>query len=109
MQFNLPAKIADVAHVALEQINNYSEPMSWFKDLLQHGCIGGMIPSLIYYADTHEFFDRHYDEIEQLRKEYEDSTGLPLQIQADLKNFLAWFAFEEVAFQIATHDLEFDL
>ena len=46
------------------------------------------------------FYDKHYSEIEELRTEYEESTDEPLQINNDLKNHLAWFAFEEVAFQL---------
>ena len=60
-----------------------------------------MVSSLIYYTDTHAFFDKHYDEIEEMREEFEDGTGQPLTIKGDLKNFLVWFAFEEVAYRIA--------
>ncbi len=56
-----------------------------------------MVSSLIYYEDTHTFYDKHYEEIEELRTEYESSTGESLKINNDLKNFLAWFAFEYVA------------
>ncbi len=59
-----------------------------------------MVGSLIYYADTHKFFDAHYNEIEELRQEYETLVGQPLHINGDLKNFMAWFAFEEIAWQI---------
>ena len=56
---------------------------------------------MIWYSDTHAFFDKHYDEIEELRECWEHSVGQPLTIKGDLKNFLAWFAFEEVAYQMA--------
>lgn len=59
-----------------------------------------MVSRLIYYTDTHAFFDRHYDEIEEMRQDWEDSVGQPLEIKGDLKNGLAWFAFEEVAYQM---------
>lgn len=36
-----------------------------------------------------------------MRQEWEDNTGGPLRINGDLKNALAWFAFEEVAYQLA--------
>ena len=85
-----------VAQEALE----YDDPQSFFDDLLQHGCISGMVSSLIYYADTHGFYDKHYEEIEELRTEYEESIGESLQINNDLKNYLAWFAFEQVAYQL---------
>ncbi|PHS41580.1 MAG: hypothetical protein COA91_02055 [Robiginitomaculum sp.] len=86
--------------VASEALD-HEDITSFFSDLLQHGCISGMIGSLIYYIDTHKFFDKHYNEIEELRTEYQDNIGEPLQIKNDLKNFLAWFDFEETAYQMA--------
>jgi len=60
-----------------------------------------MVGKLIYYKDTHAFYDKYYAEIEVLREEYEELIGEPLNIKNDLKNFLAWFAFEQVAYQLA--------
>jgi len=48
------------AHVAKEALS-YSTPESFFHDILKHGCRSGMVISLIYHADTHEFFDKHYN------------------------------------------------
>jgi hypothetical protein len=90
------------AYVSKEALGyNDSDPILMFRDLERCGCIGGAINSLIYYHDTHAFFDRFYEEIEQLRDEQEREVGEQLHIQGDLKNWLAWFAFEEVALQIA--------
>jgi len=89
---------AEVAEEALD----HDDPQTFFKDLLQHGCISGMVGELIYYKDTHIFYDKHYAEIETLRDEYEESTGEPLKIKNDLKNYLAWFAFEQVAYQLVS-------
>jgi len=86
--------------VAIEALE-YHDPKIFFNDLLQHGCISGMVSSLVYYTDTHAFFDQHYQAIENLRDEVEDNLGEPLQVKGDLKNFMAWFAFEETAYQIA--------
>ena len=33
--------------------------------------------------------------------DFEDSMGEPMTIKGDLKNTLAWFAFEEVAYHMA--------
>ena len=60
-----------------------------------------MISSLIYYSSTYTFFDKYYDEIEELRQDYQDNTGEPFNIQNDLKNTLAWFGFEETAWRLA--------
>lgn len=83
------------------------EVINFFKDLQTHGCQSGMVSTLIYYRDTHAFFDTHYDEIMDLRQDYKDSCGIDIPIQYDLKNTLAWFAFEEVAYQLA-NELEIE-
>ena len=85
-----------VANEALD----YDDISCFFEDLQKYGCVSGMVTSLIYYSDTHSFFDKYYDEINELRTEFEESTGQPLSIESDLKNYLAWFAFEEVARQM---------
>jgi len=67
-----------------------------------------MVSSLVYYKDTHEFFERHYDEIEEIRAELEEQ-GLELKLpsQSDLKNFFAWLGFEERARELYD-ELEMD-
>lgn len=86
---------SEVAEEALD----YHNPKSFFEDLLSHGCISGMVGKLVYYYDTHKFYDKYYQEIESLRDEYESSTGESVlqYVNGDLKNWLAWFAFEETA------------
>ncbi len=85
------------AAVAQEALDCGYDIAAFFTDLLHHGCQSGMISSLIYYHDTHAFFDKHYDEIEALRYELEHELGEPLKPQGDLKNWYAWIAFEETA------------
>ena len=88
--------------VAKEFCNHsYSKVKYFFEDLQTNGCISGMITSLIYYSDTHNFFNTHYSEIEDLRYEYEEMTGCKLEPQGDLMNWYAWFSFEEVARKLA--------
>lgn len=90
------------AAVADEALHYGSDdPAQMFTDLSQCGCQSGLIGSLIYYHDTARFFDCHYDDIEELREEYEANTGEPLRIKGDLKNWLAWFGFEETGYQLA--------
>lgn len=94
---NKPNSIkAAVAQEALD----HEDPQAFFNDLQQHGCVSGMVSSLIYYIDTHAFYDKHYEEIEELRTEYKELTGESIQIGSDLKNYLAWFAFEYVASEL---------
>lgn len=98
---------AAVADEALEFFSD--DPRQMFTDLACYGCQSGMITSLIYYADTRRFFDTFYDEIDDLRDAIEEEMGEPLTIRGDLKNCLAWFAFEETAFRMAREDLGLDL
>jgi len=83
--------------VAREALEYGCDIAAFFSDLLTHGCQSGMIGSLIYYRDTHQFYDTHYDEIEALRMDLEESTGVQLHPKGDLKNWYAWLAFEETA------------
>ncbi len=85
--------------VAIEAYDRDSDEntICFFKDLLNYGCINGMVSSLVYYRDTEVFFDNHYHEIMELKEEYEKSIGEPMTIPYHLKNHLAWFAFEETA------------
>ncbi len=87
--------------VALEALD-HDDISTFFSDLLNHGCVCGIIGKLTYYKDTHAFFDKYYDDIEELRVEFEENHGYPLQIKSDLKNNLAWFVLEESAHQIAS-------
>jgi hypothetical protein len=88
---------AEVAQEALD----YDTIAVFFTDLAQNGCQSGMVTQLIYYADTAKFYDKYYDQIEELREDYEEMTGTVLEPKGDLKNWYAWFAFEETAFQLA--------
>ena len=85
----------EVAREALAYGN--VEPIAFFSDLLQHGCDSGMVSCLIYYRDTHAFFLRYYDQIEELRINMEESLGESLKPTGDLMNWYSWFAFEETA------------
>lgn len=94
---NKPNTIA--AHVATEALSSYDSPHIFFNDLLANGCVSGMVPSLVYYHQSKSFFDMHYDAIENLREAYFGATGNNVlqDVSGDLKNYLAWFAFEQTA------------
>lgn len=99
-----------IRRTVIEEALTHDNPEMFFKDLSSHGCVSGMVNFLICYKDTHKFFNDHYDEIEELRQEYEQNNGTKLEIpsDSDLSNWLAWWAFEEVSYQIA-QELELEL
>ncbi len=98
---------AEVARTLLDQ--SPDDIAALMRDLVRHGCQSGLIGPMVYCADTHEFFDRHYEAIELLRQDTEANRGEPLRICGDLKNTLAWFAFEQTAFAIGRTHLGLDI
>ncbi|MCK2000768.1 hypothetical protein MZM54_05110 [[Brevibacterium] frigoritolerans] len=70
------------------------------EDVMTYGCQSGCVTALIYYRQTHEWFDKHYEDIMDLKETYENMTGDKLSPDGDLKNWYAWFSFE-----IVTRDL----
>ena len=85
-------------------LNQYEDDQyleSYIKDIINYGCISGVVSGMIYYKETYAFFDNFYDEIEEIRHHYESEIiGEPIKIKGDLKNFLAWFAFESVVYDL---------
>src|SRR5210317_1886379 len=83
------------------------------KEVAEHGCSGGLIPSLIYYVDTVKFYEEHEKEIwEQLYQEAQDhgvsimkflshfNSAKDVGSMTQLKNLLAWWACEQAAHRI---------
>ena len=96
---------------------NYSDIDNLIKDmedLQRYGGVSGMIQGLIYYDETSEFYDKYKDEINDLLSNNLNDYGLsieeffkdrfdnddPLVLDYLNKNLLAWYAFEETAYQI---------
>lgn len=90
-----------VAQDALES----EEPYAFLRDVAQYGCLSGCYPSLIYYRDTHVFFDRFYNEINELYHDWVEERGQPLTIEGDLKTFLVYFSVEQRIHEILSVDL----
>ena len=84
------------------------------NEVLEHGCVSGIVTSLIYYYQTEEFFDRHKNVINELAHELsEEIYGNPFEIYHNLnggcsKNNMAWFGFEEMT-RIIANELEMDI
>ncbi len=90
----------ELEQVVIQECLDAENPEEFIQDVLHWGCKSGIVSSLIYYSDTHKFFDQYYQDIENLRTECDID---PLTYNTgDLKNFLAWFGFEETLYRIAT-------
>ena len=84
------------------------------KDIATHGCVTGCAHGLVYYSETIKFHDDHRDEIwdlvEEFRKDFGHKNNMEFistlngakNVHDDdqLKNLLAWFAVENMCYQI---------
>lgn len=100
-----------------DYLSDYDGDFEHFvNQLLEHGCVSGMIGSLIYFSDTVKFYEDNQSEIDALLYETMESYGSyspadvfgdnwekedPLARDKSNKNLLAWFAFEETVRNIA--------
>lgn len=74
----------------------------YINDLFQHGCVSGMVSSLIYYSDTKEFYNDFESEITEIVEDLEQQGCEPLSNKTyPLSNFLAWLGYEEMARKVA--------
>ena len=78
------------------------------KDIVQCGCISGIVPSLVYYSDTTKFFNCYRKEILSMLQDpdkniYSEYTYLLDQKKYDMleKNSLSWFAYDNTVIRIA--------
>ncbi|NDC82587.1 hypothetical protein EB093_02845 [bacterium] len=88
-----------------------NDPIDLLTDLTQHGCISGIISELIYTQDCVAFYARFEANILEIVNEFLESTGetfgefihhLRPEVfdLVSLKTTLAWFAVEEIAYQL---------
>ena len=78
------------------------------KDIVQCGCISGIVPSLVYYSDTTKFFNCYRQEILTMLTDpdkniYSEYTYLLDQKKYSVsqKNDLSWFAYDNTVIRIA--------
>jgi hypothetical protein len=90
----------DLKDYVIDYILDQEDIEDFIKDVVSHGCISGVVGGLIYYYDTRAFYDKYYYEIEEMRENWEDETGEHLHPDGDLKNWFAWFAFENTCYQL---------
>lgn len=95
--------VKDAPHTIESEVASWllttEDPVIFLRDLLNNGCRSGIVPHLVYYTDTHVFCDKHYDQIMDLYW----GSGVSIPKQVDVKNYLAWFAFEAQASAIYSY------
>lgn len=90
-----------VAQDVLDSVDNYGNYTGYLEDVMKGGCASGIVSSLIYYTDTHEFYNNHAEECESLMNEIVHATGVPFDFKGqDVRNALAWLGYEVRAQQL---------
>lgn len=104
----------------LTNVYTTEELKYYMEDILQYGCSGGNVSSLIYYSETERFFNCYRKEIINLFREFiyytgsyhENCQGKYTKIYGTIiyedqkkytleeKNSLSWFAYEEIVRRI---------
>ena len=83
-------------------------------EVVLHGCSGGVVGELIYYADTCAFYKKYKEEIWQKLSDMADDLGEPSILhlivtfngstevgsETQLHNLLAWWACEEACREV---------
>jgi hypothetical protein len=81
---------------------------SFLEDLQHGGCISGMIGEFIYHSDCKAFYITHLDDLEDIRKDLENSLGEPIanRYESPHYTFMCWLCFEEYCFDIYRNSFE---
>ena len=92
----------DVAEIILDQADgmNNEEILEHVAQIINYGCASGMVPALMTYKDTDEFFNNHTDEILELLDNDKEEGILDINEVEFNKNWLSWYAFERITFDI---------
>lgn len=100
---------ADTNSIKAQVLTDAEGDESYIKDVANFGCGGGACRNLIAYVDTHAFYQKHAEEIDEILMEMREQgvmTRIDIdEIHGDLRNYLAWLAYEVRAQEIL-RDLE---
>lgn len=113
--------LESVTEYILDKFDEYNDPKTIVTETLEHGCVSGIVGSLIYYSDTTAFYDKNKEKINELLYDVMEECGIynlnelfgngdvkwdeedPLALDYYNKNILAWFGFEECMRRFASN------
>jgi len=100
---DIKAEEGSIKALILEDADN---EVSYIKDVAEQGCQDGGCSGLVYYNDTHNFYNQRAEEIDELVKTLNEEMGYDIAEnmkrlgQTDIRNFLSWLAYEVNAQEI---------
>ena len=85
------------------------EAITYLTDVLFYGCKAGIVPNLVYYTETAEFFQDYADEIFSLVQSYEIDTQIrEFDSYSEFTNQMAWLGYELAANQLLVNLEQYD-
>lgn len=102
----------------IKELLQRADTLEYIKNFLECPyCRGGGVNSLIYYSDTTRFYERHKYEINYLLNNFLDVSIEELfgerwdkedrlVLEDRNQNLMAWFGFEEIAYQLYSYIFE---
>lgn len=114
--------VESVTNYILDKFDEYNDPKQIPLEVLEHGCVSGIVGELVYYSDTTAYYAKNRDAINHLLYEQMEEFGDhnleeffcgavkwdpedPLALDYYNQNILAWFGFETTMRNVA---LQFD-
>jgi hypothetical protein len=122
---NLDDLMESVTSYVLRHWDEYDDLKQIPLEVLEHGCVSGIVSGLVWYSDTTAYYAKNKDEINKLLYEKMDEWGVyslneifsrdpswdeedPLALYDYNQNLLAWFGFEETMRNFAREFEEFE-
>lgn len=104
--------LESVTDYILDKFDEYDDPKQIPLEVIEHGCVSGIVGELCYYSDTTAYYAKNKDAINKLLYETMNECGIynpkelfsrdpswdeedPLALDYYNQNILAWFGFEE--------------
>ena len=71
----------------------------YISNVLNYGCVSGIVSSLTYYYQTKDFFQKYFEEILEIAEKIKEECNIDIELNA---NSLSWLAYEETLRNIAS-------
>ena len=73
----------------IDNVDNYENGLDYLEDVIDHGCISGVVGSLITYNQTEFVFRNNFEDILEIYDEVKENVDIDVNY-----NNLVWLAYE---------------
>jgi len=106
----LKDNIWNITEAVIKEIIEDENPMESLLRIQEYGVEGWLIECLAFEKDCIKFFNKHYDQIEELRKYLQDIWNeITIPSGYSSKAYFAMFAFKHIAFDLYIYLIVEDL